>query len=234
MKRSLQCAFGGAALLLSSSAWAQSYAQQDFGVKGTLAISAERLFGFYHDSATSTVNNVDTTVKTDSFSLLSSPVSLNGTASWSYGAPRVAGDYFVIDHLSVGAALGYSHVSVSVPGDAPNTTVSSSGDSFLFAPRVGYAYMFNNIVGIWPRGGFTYRTLGGPGNVSAHDLALTLEVPFVFTVIPHVAFWGGPTLDVGLSGSENIDNNNGTTTSIDFNATEIGIQTGLVAYLDLL
>ena len=47
MKRSFQCAFGAAALLLSSSAWAQ-----DFSAKGQLAISAERLFGFYHDSAT--------------------------------------------------------------------------------------------------------------------------------------------------------------------------------------
>jgi hypothetical protein len=226
MKRSFQCALGAAALLLSSSAWAQ-----DFSAKGQLAISAERLFGFYHNSATTTVAGVDNTVKTDSFSLLSSPVGLGGSPTWTYGAPRVAGDYFIIDHLSLGAGLGYSHVSVSTP-NGPNTTVSTSGDSFLFAPRVGYAFAFNNIVGIWPRGGFTYRTLSA-GNTSAHDLALTIECPFVFTVIPHVAFWGGPTLDLGLSGGFSNTNGNGATVTNNFNSTEIGIQTGLVAYFDL-
>ena len=65
MKRSFQCAFGAAALLLSSSAWAQ-----DFSAKGQLAISAERLFGFVHDSATLDGN----TTKTDAISLLSSPL----------------------------------------------------------------------------------------------------------------------------------------------------------------
>ena len=186
MKRSFQCAFGTAALLLSSSAWAQ-----DFSAKGQLAISAERLFGFYHDSATTTVDNVENTAKSDSFTLLSSPVPLNGSnGNWSYGMPRVAGDYFIIDHLSLGAALGYSHISINVPGGG-NATISTSGDSFLFAPRVGYAFAFNNIVGVWPRAGFTYRTLSAGPN-SAHDLALTLEVPFVFCVIPHVAFWGWP------------------------------------------
>jgi Autotransporter beta-domain len=226
MKRSFQCAFGTAALLLSSSAWAQ-----DFSAKGQLAISAERLFGFYHDSATTTVGGVENTAKSDSFTLLSSPVPLNGSArNWSYGLPRVAGDYFIIDHLSLGAALGYSHISINVPGGG-NTTVSTSGDSFLFAPRVGYAFAFNNIVGIWPRAGFTYRTLSS-GDNSAHDLALTLEVPFVFCVIPHVAFWGGPTLDIGLSGGAS-NTNGGVTTTVDFNSTEFGLQTGLVAYFDL-
>jgi hypothetical protein len=220
MKRSFQCAFGAAALLLSSSAWAQ-----DFSAKGQLAISAERLFGFYHDSAT-----LDgTTFKSDSFSLLSSPVA--GGGAWSYGMPRVAGDYFIIDHLSLGGALGYSHISVSHPA-GPNTTVTDSGDSFLFAPRVGYMFAFTSIVGIWPRGGFTYRTLSA-GDTSQHDLALTLEAPFVFTVIPHVAFWAGPTLDVGLSGSQSAPLPGGATRSVDLNATEIGIQTGLVGYVDL-
>jgi hypothetical protein len=161
MKRSFQCAFGAAALLLSSSAWAQ-----DFSAKGQLAISAERLFGFYHDSAT-----------------------LDGTTF-------------------------------------------KSDDSFLFAPRVGYMFAFTSIVGIWPRGGFTYRTLSA-GDTSQHDLALTLEAPFVFTVIPHVAFWAGPTLDVGLSGSQSAPLPGGATRSVDLNATEIGIQTGLVGYVDL-
>src|SRR4051812_2265825 len=119
MKRSFQCAFGLAALLVSSSAFAQT-----FGNKGQLAISAERLFGFYHDSATISFPAPigDQTTKHDSFSLLSSDLG-----GGFYGAPRVAGDYFVIDHLSLGGALGYSHDSQSNPGNN-GTTVSVGTD----------------------------------------------------------------------------------------------------------
>src|SRR3954467_6518719 len=105
MKRTLQSAFAAAALLASSSAWAQN-----FGEKGQIAISAERLFGFTYDSARLTVNNQDTTGGVTQFSLLSSPIAVGGQGGvgvWGgYGSPRVAGDYFVIDRLSVGAALG--------------------------------------------------------------------------------------------------------------------------------
>jgi hypothetical protein len=222
MKRSFQCAFGMAALFVSSSACAQT-----FGNKGQLAISAERLFGFYHDSQTVSLGAPvgDQTTKYDSFSFLSS-----GLGAGFYAAPRVAGDYFIIDHLSIGGALGYSHVSVSNPA-INGTTTSVGTDSFLFAARAGWAYMFTDIIGIWPRGGFTYRTLN-PGATSGHVLAFTAEVPVVFTVIPHVAFWAGPTLDLGITGSRS-QTVGAATVSQDINATEIGIQTGMTAYFDL-
>ena len=227
MKRTLQSAFAAAALLASSSAWAQ-----DFGEKGVVAISAERLFGFTYDSATSTQNGQDWTGSVTHFSLLSSPVTANvsNRGVWAgYGSPRVAGDYFIIDRLSLGAALGYAHWSQTTHAPAAPNDNTNTGDSFTFAPRVGYFLTFTDKIGFWPRGGFTYRTFSAD-NASGHDLALTVEAPFAFTLIPHVAFWAGPTLDLGLTGSQNFDVGNGTTTSIDFNATAIGIQTGLVAY----
>ena len=97
----------------------------------------------------------------------------------------------------------------------------------IFAPRVGWSFMFADWVGIWPRGGFTYRSFGS-GNGSGHVVALTVEAPFTFCFIPHVVFTAGPTLDLGLGGS--IDNTTGNvTTSIDFSSTEIGVQTALIA-----
>ena len=227
MKRTLQCVFAAAAMLASSSAWAQT-----FGEKGQIAISAERLFGFTYDHASVTINGQDRTGSVTHFSLLSSPVSVNlgDNSVWSgYGSPRVAGDYFVIDRLSLGAALGYAHWSLTTQAALGGNENTISGDSFTFAPRVGYLLTFSPIVGFWPRAGFTYRTFSAD-RASGHDLALTLEAPFAFTVIPHVVFWGGPTLDLGLTGSQNVEQGNGTTNSFDFNATGIGIQTGLVVY----
>ncbi len=223
MKRPVQCAFGALALLLSSSAFAQS-----FGEKGQLAISAERLFGYVHNSSTTTFNGQDSTTKTDSFTLLSSTLApaASGAGGLAYSQPRVAGDYFIIDHLSLGAALGYSHVSFSRPATA-NTDIETSGDSWTFAPRVGYSFLFNDNIGIWPRGGFTYRSFGS-GNDGGHVFALTIEAPFTFAFIPHVVFTAGPTLDLGLGGSLDTSAGN-VTTSIDFSSTEIGLQTGLIA-----
>ena len=219
--RALQCAFGTVALLASSSAFAQT-----FGEKGQLAISAERLFGFVHNSSTSTFMNVDSTTKTDSFSFLTSATTLGG-GGLVYSEPRVAGDYFVIDNLSVGGAIGYSHTSVTIPQSA-NVDVNASGGAWLFAPRAGYSFLFSDMIGVWPRAGFTYRSFSTGNDTGGHVFALTLEAPFTFMLIPHVVFTAGPTLDLGLGGSTDISNGN-VTTSIDFNSTEIGIQTGLVA-----
>jgi hypothetical protein len=227
MKRTFQCAFAAAALLASTSAWAE----QDFGKKGQLAVSAERLFGFSYNSSSVSLPGGDRDSSATRFSLLSSTASVSGDVWGGYGSPRVAGDYFVIDHLSVGAALGYAHVSVTVPG-LGNTDTTTSGHQFAFAPRAGYAIAFNDLIGLWPRAGFTYLSYSVE-NASAHDLALTLEAPFTFNVFPHVVFWGGPTLDLGLSGSSSVDNGNGTTVSRSFHSTEFGIQTALLAYFDL-
>jgi len=231
MKRTFQCAFAAAALLASSSAWAQ-----DFGKQRQLAISAERLFGFTYNSTSVSLQGGDYDGSATSFSLLSSAptASSPGAAPWAgYGSPRVAGDYFVIDHLSIGGALGYAHVSVtSQPPGLGNNETTQSGHVFTFAPRVGYAIAFNDMIGIWPRAGFTYRSYSVE-NLSAHNLALTLEAPFTFNVFPHVVFWGGPTLDLGFTGSASRDNGNGTTTSNDFHSTEFGIQTALLVYFDL-
>jgi hypothetical protein len=96
--------------------------------------------------------------------------------------------------------------------------------------------MFKDAIGIWPRGGLTYVSGGSEQDdgdeFSSSQLALTLEVPFVFVPVPHVAFTAGPTLDLGLSGS--IENDpaapNANTTENDFKVTDFGLQVGMCAY----
>ncbi|HEY4104124.1 MAG TPA: hypothetical protein VGM44_09540 [Polyangiaceae bacterium] len=223
LQHALGCALGTATLLVSSGAFAQT-----FGEKGQLAISAERLFGYAHSSQTETEAGVDVTTKFESFALLSSPISTGGH-QLIYSTPRVAGDYFVIDNLSVGGAIGYSHMTVTVPTNGNLLEASASGDSWLFAPRVGYSLLFSDVVGFWPRGGFTYRTFGTGNDLGGHVFALTIEAPFTFMLIPHVVFTAGPTLDLGLGGSVDINTMNNTTISDDYSATEIGVQTALIA-----
>jgi hypothetical protein len=210
MRRIGQFAIGAAAALLSSSAWAQS---QSFGQQGQVAISAERLFGFVHtiQSANNATNSFD------SISLFASP--LNGLAT-PYSTPRVAFDYFAAPGFSLGAALGFQHLGSS-------SHAGATADVVVFAPRVGYAAVINESVGIWPRLGMTYESLS-LGSETLHAYALTLEAPIVITPMPHAALTIGPTLDLGLAGSET--ESDGARIG-DIKETGIGVQAGLLIYL---
>jgi hypothetical protein len=208
MRRICQLAIGAAAALLSSSAWAQS---ASFGQQGQVAISAERLFGFVH--TIQSANNQTNTF--DSISLFASPLNGLGTP---YSTPRVAFDYFAATGFSLGAALGFQHLGSGNAG--------GSADVVVFAPRLGYAAVINESVGIWPRIGMTYESLS-LGSDTVHAYALTLEAPLVITPMPHAALTIGPTLDLGLAGSET----EGAGGSVDIKETGIGVQAGLLIYL---
>jgi len=60
------------------------------------------------------------------------------------------------------------------------------------SPRVGYLYSFGRVVGIWPRGGFTYHSTSVNNGPDENGLALTLECPFTFSPPSHFAFTLGP------------------------------------------
>lgn len=217
----------------------RAHAQEDerFARGGQFAVSADRLFGVVHSSTDTDDPNGGGT-RTQSFTsinLLANPY--NGALLSRYTFPRVAADYFVIDGLSLGLALGF----VSISGHEKTDTVdqdTGSATGFLLAPRIGYAFMFNQNVGIWPRAGISYLTIHGEsdtGNSSSdlNQLALPIEVPLVISPIPHVGFLIGPTLDLGLTGSDKSEDSFGgmtTTTKRDTNETDFGVQAGLLVY----
>jgi hypothetical protein len=213
----------------------------DFGRKGQFVISGERLFGLVlaSSSSTQTINNVEveTTVSYTTFNLLMNPSRFT-----TYAIPRIGFDYLVIDRLTVGGSLGFVSGSGEIERKAGG--VSESEDTgptslFLLAPRVGFAFMFTPILGIWPRGGLTFLAGGsededGYPKTSSSRWALTLEVPFVIAPVPHVGFTFAPTLDLGLAGSDEVTtiDNMGveTTTEVDVTATDFGIQAGMFVY----
>jgi hypothetical protein len=237
--------FGGVLLGSLGLLWTTRVAAQpaaaDFGHKGQFVISGERLFGLVltSSSTTQTVNNVErkTTRSYTMFNLL-----MNPTSPTTYAIPRIGFDYLPIDGLTVGGSLGFSTASGEVKQEANGTSQTEdtgSASAFLLAPRAGYAFMFSPLFGIWPRGGITFLHASGEDDdgypkTSLNRLALTMEVPFVFTPVPHVGFTFAPTLDLGLTGSDKVttvDNDNvETTVEADAVATDFGIQAGLFVY----
>jgi hypothetical protein len=116
---------------------------------------------------------------------------------------RPAIDYFVIDHLSVGAFTGLEYSS------APGGSVTTYG----IGPRVGYDIPFTERFSIWPKAGLSFNSttvkfdassIGGinvpSSSTSNTALALNLYAPVMFH--SHHYFVGfGPSLDADLSGN---------------------------------
>ncbi|HLV67567.1 MAG TPA: hypothetical protein VKY73_17215 [Polyangiaceae bacterium] len=209
--------------------------RESFGSSGQLVVGAERLFGLVVASSTLEANNGgESTVTFTSFTLLANPT--NGLIS-NYSFPRVGVDYLVTDGVSIGAAIGMFTLSGSFEAEGQADQDLETTTAFLFAPRVGYAHMFNPTLGIWPRGGVSIvaSTTSGDGDeTSSNQLAVTLEAPLVISPVSHVAFSVGPTIDIGVSGGNETETQvGGVKISVENDETGIdwGLMAGLLVYL---
>jgi hypothetical protein len=208
-------------LLLSSLgariAWGQEE-EASFGRAHQFVLSADRLFGYAHASETVSYGGAERTYSSNNVSIFGGPLT---SLAASYSAPRLAFDGFVTDGLSIGGSVSYFWTSTTQLG----ATSSNSADGFMVMPRVGYALALAPTTALWPRVGFSYIHVSGSGN-SGSLYAVTLEVPLVIVLGPHVALLAGPTLDLGVGGSEEMSG-----TTLDIKETDIGVQFGIACSL---
>jgi len=171
-------------------------AAQEIGSKGDVVFSAERLMGISGTHAYTqgdpSPNDYDNDWTGFSFGWRG-PISADGLAP--FDVPRLAFDYLVIDHLSIGGSLGYA--SLSPDGNGQNDV-----SMFMLAPRVGYLHSFGRVVAIWPRGGFTYHSASFDPGYDESGFALSLECAFTFSPVEHFAFQVGPTFDIDMFGEQ--------------------------------
>jgi hypothetical protein len=182
-----------------------------FGNAGQLVLSAERLVGLSRTARQTKIGGVK---HKDSINRVNLLLNQNGNP-YNYSHPRIAFDYFVIDGLSLGGALGFS----ANDGDAKYR-------EFIVAPRVGYAFMFSDTVGVWPRLGITYQDQKTPEGVSG-ILAVSFEANLVIVPADHAAITIGPSIDGGVGGKFNPVGPEGKS---DYKQDEVGLQTGLSLY----
>ncbi|HTM45457.1 MAG TPA: hypothetical protein VL137_10905 [Polyangiaceae bacterium] len=152
---------------------------QEFSNQKDLAVSVDRLFGFHFSHLDRDTPNTD-------FDASSFQLGWRGRTLTPFEVPRAAIDYFVIDHLSIGGAIGIG----SYGGDA-------DGSDFLFAPRVGYVWNLADWAAFWLRGGLTFHTQSQPNE---HGFAFTADPTFVLSPAQHVGFLLGFSFDQDLVG----------------------------------
>lgn len=182
---------------------------------GTWAISIERLFGFKKATFETDNGPIETSVSSTSVSLLSKTLPLD----IGYPDPRLAFDYIFPSGVSVGGALGFESVDYNDDDDADNAS------AWLLAPRVGYFASVSSGFGLWPRGGFTFVSIGDGNDDDDDDVsltALTIEVPLVFNLgLSSLGLSVVPYIDFGLGGGND---------AVDMEQTEFGLQLGLSAF----
>ena len=214
----------GLTMLLSGKASAQT--PGGFAEQGRFIISAERLFGlnFYaghYEQNNREINNSGTHVGL----LWNNALGSNDVVINPYKVPRLAFDYAVIPHLTIGGSLGFA--SSSGKRKEPNLNEQDTIDTtlFAFAPRVGYVFGFTNLLGLWLRGGLTYYhlTFGLDDRASLSGFGLNLEAALVFAVLPNVGITLTPSFDIPLTGSVSQDNEPNAT----YTVRNIGINGGL-------
>lgn len=217
--------------------------------QGTFTIGAERLMGIAHadvkDTPPAPLQQTDFGATSITFlgnGGFNAGVGVgNGRDTFGdpraiYVNPRVGLDYFIIDGLSLGGSFTLLHTSVS-PSQPAGPGFSET--DWLFAPRVGYAYMFSDVVGIWPRGGISYshdsQDYDDPtqNGSSGHVFALDLDVPFLIAPVKDFAITVGPVFDVTLGGSQGLNYRRGDVPPPDIGVsmTLFGLYAGVVGIL---
>ncbi len=216
------------------------FAQRRFGGGGSLALTAEDLFGISSESTTVREDDGDHTDQTSRFGLLYESRRAPGVMS-----PRGGAHYFVIPSLSIGATVGYEHRGGSTTeprgsANAPVTRDKGGGSAFVFLPKVGYAFMFNDVVGLWPRAGLGWlrnTDYPNPNSTIERDttsfLVFSLDALLVVSPVANFGFYVGPGVDLSLSGSTEGVDDVGVGTSRDSSFRRFDLAFGVLGYLDL-
>lgn len=198
-----------ALLFLATIAFGAPASAQELMGKGHFAIGAERLFGFYLDMQHTEFGNVESDNDTTAFTLFWSPTAGGALLS----IPRIAVDYFLDEHLTLGGTFGIASLS----SDGPDLF------GIIFNPRVGYALRLSHEFTFWPRGGITIAHAGGDADLTV--FGITLEGMFAYMPTDNWALTGGPIIDLGFTGSAGDDG--------DHSEILIGLMFGITGWFEI-
>jgi hypothetical protein len=172
--RSLSAAVLGLGVLLTASA----ASAQEFGEKGQIILSADRLMPLLSYTQDKTTDNNQNPTQTNYYdstqlSLFWGSTSISGDAQGLgnngggavpnvYTVPRLGFDYVLLPHLTLGgnavffATLG-SGTNQCNGGQCNNPTIGNgSSNVFGIVPRVGYVIGLSPVFSVWLRGGIHY------------------------------------------------------------------------------
>lgn len=219
-------------------------AAEQLGDHGTVAIGVDRLFGFaYHSvsykepNGTGGTNSYDETIS--NFSFLGRGTGIPFAVPAALQVPRLGADVFLGPGVSLGGSIAYDYYSTGETVNGQDTNTSDSTGIWIFSPRIGFAKMFSDNIGIWPRAGITYAHIAATTSTTdpatgtttsqdqkGHLTFLTLEVNLLLAPVQHFMFTVGPSFDYLLSFSPT-----GNTGQTDYSGHSLGLHVGMLGWL---
>ena len=111
-------------------------------------------------------------------------------------------DYFVIQNLSVGAFVVFTHAETNTPSTTPgetSTSTSTSTNTFGVGPRIGYNLALTDWLSLWPKLGLSYSDTGVSGGASHDAWTLVVFAPLLYHLASHYFVGLGPYLSADLA-----------------------------------
>lgn len=235
-----------------------SAAPPSFGERGQLILTADRLLPLASFTAqTITASQGATETKTSdrgaSFALL---VGREPGLGSMHTVPRLAVDFAVMDHLTVGTSfvvafgLGGSHSEERTQNGGATARKHNAPEATIlgFAPRVGYVVPLSARLAFWPRAGVAFYSArskteqsndaGAVSTTTDSDTLFSFDVDPQLVWSPATGFFlhGGPIANLPLSGahtSEFAQAGSAGTRTDDLSVSHVGVSVALGGWLSL-
>jgi hypothetical protein len=243
---------------VAAVAWPATASAQEangFGEKTQLILSVDRLMPlFSYSSQTVTTTTGNAVVKsTDSGTSMAFLFGREPNLGIVHTLPRVAFDFTIIRHLTLGGSFAFAiGLGSTHEDDAGNGVISKrdAGKTTIvgFAPRVGYVIPLGSVFAFWPRAGLAYYSVStktpgiAPGNLettvtdSDSVFSLDLDPQFVWVPVQHFFIHFGPLVNIPITGSRSTETVTGPrsdTRKNDLSVFHFGLSAGLGGFFDL-
>jgi hypothetical protein len=125
------------------------------------------------------------------------------TTGWNLTV-RPSADYFVVQGLSIGAFVDFTHTEKNVPastngGNANPGTTADNKNAFGVGPRIGYNIPIVDWISWWPSAGLSFSANSETGGISGTAWTLVLYAPFLYHLASHFFVGLGPYLSTDLA-----------------------------------
>ena len=175
-----------------------------------MSLALERVGGIAYARAASSEANDDT-------SLSLTALGVGGVTLNPFAVPRLGLDFILPSNITLGGAVGFTHLSGSTSNKGRSQDV---GSVFLYSvsPRVGYRIPLSDSIDLTPRGGLTFAGASGSvtdGNddASIFAIAISADAPLAFRLTDSFNILVGAGIDYTVSANVTTSSSNGTTTT---------------------
>jgi hypothetical protein len=133
---------------------------------------------------------------------------VGGATPNPFAIPRVGVDFILPSNVTLGGAVGFSHISASTSEKSSSGTTRETdvGSVFLYTltPRVGYRIPLSDRVDFTPRAGLTLAGASvspaeGDNKASIFAVAIGADAPFAFRLTDSFNLIAGAALDYTVS-----------------------------------